>query len=116
MESKQLKNRMAEIKSNYISHDTDFENIKKLLNDLNNKTESNLKKLEDNEKKFDLCCSSNRQNKDKKNANNNDEYLDYNQCVKDIKDNSEQYKFLLDEIKKNNNIFLEINKDIEKFN
>ena len=50
IENKQLKNRMADIKSNYISHYTDFENIKKLLNDLNNKTNTNLKKLEDNEK------------------------------------------------------------------
>ena len=109
IENKQLKNRMADIKSNYTSHDTDFENIKKLLNDLNNKTNTNLKKLEDNEKKFDLCCSSNRQNKDK--IKNDDEYLNCNQCIKDIKDNSELYKLLLDEIKNNNDIFIEINKD-----
>ena len=112
IENKQLKNKMADIKSNYISHDTDFENIKKLLNDLNNKTESNLKKLEENEKKFDLCCSSNRQDKDKINENNDDKYMDCNQCLKDIKDNSEQYKLLIDEFKNNNDIFLEINKDI----
>ena len=109
IENKQLKNRMADIKSNYTSHDTDFENIKKLLNDLNNKTISNLKKLEENEKKFDLCCSSNRQNKDK--IKNDDEYLNCNQCIKDIKDNSELYKLLLDEIKNNNDMFIEINKD-----
>ena len=112
IENKQLKNKMADIKSNYISHDTDFENIKKFLNDLNNKTESNLKKLEENEKKFDLCCSSNRQDKDKINENNDDKYMDCNQCLKNIKDNSEQYKLLIDEIKNNNDIFLEINKDI----
>ena len=109
IENKQLKNRMADIKSNYTSHDSDFENIKKLLNDLNNKTNTNLKKLEDNEKKFDLCCSSNRQNKDK--IKNDDEYLNCNQCIKDIKDNSELYKLLLDEIKNNNDMFIEINKD-----
>ena len=109
IENKQLKNRMADIKSNYTSHDTDFENIKKLLNDLNNKANTNLKKLEDNEKKFDLCCSSNRQNKDK--IKNDDEYLNCNQCIKDIKDNSELYKLLLDEIKNNNDMFIEINKD-----
>jgi len=114
IENKQLKNRMADIKSNYISHDENFVNIKKLLNDLNNKTESNLKKLEENEKKFDLCCNSNsnRQNKDNINNKDEDKFLNLNKYLKDIKDNTEQYELLIGEIKSNNDFLIKINKDI----
>ena len=115
-ENKQLKNKMADIKSNYISHDVDFENIKKLLNDLNNKTDSNLKKLQDSEKKFDLCCNSNRHNNDIIFENNDDKILNINQCINDIKDNSEQYKLLLNEVKINNDILIKLNKDIIEIN
>ena len=115
-ENKQLKNKMADIKSNYISHDEDFENIKKILNDLNNKTDSNLKKLLDSEKKFDLCCNSKGQNKDITFDNIDDKNLNINKCINDIKDNSEQYNFLLNEIKNNNDIFIKLNKDIIEIN
>ena len=58
-ENRQLKNRMAEIKTNYVSHDEDFNNIKKILSELNEKTEHNLKKNQENEKKFEICSKAN---------------------------------------------------------
>ena len=115
-ENKQLKNRIADIKSNYVSHDEDFENIKKLLKELNNKTESNLKKLEDNEKKFDFCCGTNKQKENNISISNEDKNIDVNQSIKDINDNMEQYKLLMEDFKNNNDIFIKINKDIVEIN
>ena len=115
-ENKQLKNKIADIKSNYVSHDEDFDSIKKLLKDLNNKTESNLKKLEDNEKKFDICSGSNRQKEDINFESNDDENVKINNCINEIKDNSEQYKLLIEEIKNNNDILIKVNKDIFEIN
>ena len=111
-ENKQLKNKIADIKSNYVSHDEDFENIKKLLNELNNKTEINQKKIEENEKKFDMCCSSNRQKDENKLEQNEDEIIKLSNCIKEIKDNSDTYKLLIDEIKCNNDLLIKVNKDI----
>ena len=42
--------------------------------------------------------------------------MNCNQCIDDIKDNSDLYKLILDEIKNNNGIFIEINKDNIEFN
>ena len=42
--------------------------------------------------------------------------MNCNQCIEDIKDNSALYKLILDEIKNNNGIFIEINKDNIEFN
>jgi chromosome segregation ATPase len=115
-ENKQLKNKIADIKSNYVSHDEDFDNIKKLLSDLNNKTELNLKKLEDNEKKFDICCGSNRQKEEIIFESNDDEGIKINNCINEIKDNSEQYKLLIEEIKNDNDNLIKVNKDILEIN
>ena len=49
---------MAEIKTNYVSHDEDFNNIKRILTELNNKTDLNLKKIKENEKKFEMCSGT----------------------------------------------------------
>ena len=108
-ENKQLKNKIADIKSNYISHDEDFENIKKVLNELNNRTESNLKKLKENEKKFEECCGSNRQNKNCNIEFNDDIIININNNMKEIKDNTGQFRIYLDEIKNINNKFSEFN-------
>ena len=110
-ENKQLKNKIADIKSNYVSHDEDFENIKKLLKELNNKTESNMKKLEANEQKFDICCGCNEQNIENIDDYKDDKNSDIKQSLIDIKDNSEQFKLLLDRIKNNNDIFIKLNND-----
>ena len=111
-ENKQLKNKIADIKSNYVSHDEDFENIKKLLNELNNKTEINQKRIEESEKKFDICCSSNRQKDENIFEKNEDGIIKFSNCIKEIKDNSDAYKLLIGEIKSNNDLLIKINKDI----
>ena len=111
-ENKQLKNKIADIKSNYVSHDEDFENIKKLLNELNNKTEINQKRIEESEKKFDMCCSSNRQKDENIFEKNEDGIIKFSNCIKEIKDNSDAYKLLIGEIKSNNDLLIKINKDI----
>ena len=111
-ENKQLKNKIADIKSNYVSHDEDFENIKKLLNELNNKTEINQKRIEESEKKFDMCCSSNRQKDENIFEKNEDGFIKFSNCIKEIKDNSDAYKLLIGEFKSNNDLLIKINKDI----
>ena len=111
-ENKQLKNKIADIKSNYVSHDEDFENIKKLLNELNNKTEINQKKIEENEKKFDMCCSSNRQKDENTLEQSGDEIIKISNCIKEIKDSSDTYKLLIEEIKCNNDLLIKVNKDV----
>ena len=115
-ENKQLKNKIADIKSNYVSHDEDFDNIKKLLKDLNNKTESNLKKLEDSAKKFDICCGLNGKNEDNIFESNGDDNLKIYNCTKEIKDNSDQYKLLIEDVKSNNDILIKVNKDLFPIN
>ena len=83
---------------------------------MNSKTESNLKKLKDNEKKFDICCGSNRQKEEIIFETNGDNSIKINNCIKEIKDNSEQYNLLIEEIKNNNDILIKINKDIFEIN
>ena len=113
-ENRQLKNRMAEIKTNYVSHDEDFKNIKLILNELNNKTELNLKKIQENEKKFDMVSGG------KNVLNENNATYSKNKCedsknkptdnvIKEIENNIIEYKLLLDGIKNNNNSFNQIN-------
>ena len=113
-ENRQLKNRMAEIKTNYVSHDEDFKNIKLILNELNNKTELNLKKIQENEKKFDMVSGG----KNVLNENNatysKNKYEDSktrptDNVIKEIENNIIEYKLLLDGIKNNNNSFNQIN-------
>ena len=122
-ENKQLKNRMAEIKTSYVSHDEDFNNIKKALIELNKKTEINLKKIQENEKKFDICkggSSQNiiNQNKENKNENFNNEKCEdikneaFNSCIKEIENNIGEYKTLIDGIKNNTNNFGTINNEL----
>ena len=120
-ENRQLKNRMAEIKTNYVSHDEDFNNIKRILTELNNKTELNLKKIKENEKKFDMCSGAgNLQkgnneielNNNNDNKANEDKNKSINDCIKEIDNNIGDYKLLLDGIKNNNISLIQINKNI----
>ena len=126
-ENRQLKNRMAEIKTNYVSHDEDFNNIKILLTELNNKTDLNLKKIGENEKKFDKynsgTGSGNNEQEEIKLKNNNTDNItneDKNKtitdCIKEIDNNIKDYKLLLDGIKNNNNSLSQINKSIIETN
>ena len=121
-ENRQVKNRMAEIKTNYVSHDEDFKTIKRILTELNNKTESNLKKIKENERKLDVYSGTNIQiessgievknNDNKKNENvdkSNNENL-----FKDLEKNIGEYKLLLEGLKDNNNSMIKINKIIEE--
>ena len=114
-ENKQLKNKMAEIKTNYVSHDEDFNNIKKILSELNKKTEQNLKKIQDNEKKFDICSGVN-DNKAYKLKDNNEQNGENNKVtekyIKDIENNVSEYKLILEEIKKNSKVFNQMNKSL----
>ena len=124
-ENRQLKNRMAEIKTNYVSHDEDFNNIKKCLTELNKKTEQNLIKIKENDKKFDICSGGqnlNLKNENKgNNLNNNlkDNNINKNgddknkiaeNCIKEIENNIGEYKLILEDLKKNSNSFIQINK------
>ena len=126
-ENRQLKNRMAEIKTNYVSHDEDFNNIKILLTELNNKTDLNLKKIRENEKKFDKYSSgtgsgNNEQeeiklkNNNTDNITNEDKNKTITDCIKEIDNNIKDYKLLLDGIKNNNNSLSQINKSIIETN
>ena len=126
-ENGQLKNRMAEIKTNYVSHDEDFNNIKMLLTELNNKTDLNLKKIRENEKKFDKYSSgtgsgNNEQeeiklkNNNTDNITNEDKNKTITDCIKEIDNNIKDYKLLLDGIKNNNNSLSQINKSIIETN
>jgi cell division protein ZapA len=126
-ENRQLKNRMAEIKTNYVSHDEDFNNIKILLTELNNKTDLNLKKIRENEKKFDKYSSGtgsgiNEQeeiklkNNNTDNITNEDKNKTITDCIKEIDNNIKDYKLLLDGIKNNNNSLSQINKSIIETN
>ena len=121
-ENRQVKNRMAEIKTNYVSHDEDFKTIKRILTELNNKTESNLKKIKENERKLDIYSGTNIQientgieikNNEKKNNENIDKSNNEN-LVKDLEKNMGEYKLLLEELKNNNNSMIKINKIIEE--
>ena len=118
-ENRQLKNKMAEIKTNYVSNDEDFKNIKILLTELNNKTEQNLKKIQENEKKFDMLSGSG--NKNYLNENNQPNIKSNNVDTNDIKNNPvvnyikeidnniTEFKLLLDGIKTSNNSFNSLN-------
>ena len=119
-ENRQLKNRMAEIKTNYVSHNEDFNHIKAILTELNNKTDLNLKKIRENEKKFDLCSGNGQNGKSEIELKNNDNKMNededknktINDCIKEIDNNIGDYKLLLDGIKNNNNSLNQINKSI----
>ena len=114
-ENRQLKNRMAEIKTNYVSHNEDFNHIKTILTELNNKTDLNLKKIRENEKKFDLCGQNGKSEielKNNDNKMNEDKNKTINDCIKEIDNNIGDYKLLLDGIKNNNNSLNQINKSI----
>ena len=110
-ENRQVKNRMAEIKTNYVSHDEDFKTIKRILTELNNKTESNLKKIKENERKLDIYSGTNIQiessgielkNNDKK-INENVDKTNNENLVKDLEKNIEEYKLLIEGFKNSNN-------------
>lgn len=120
-ENRQVKNRMAEIKTNYVSHDEDFKTIKRILTELNNKTESNLKKIKENERKLDIYSGTNIQIESngievKKNDNKNIENGDKSNenIIKDLEKNLGEYKSLLEGLKNNNNSLININKIIEE--
>ena len=120
-ENRQVKNRMAEIKTNYVSHDEDFKTIKRILTELNNKTESNLKKIKENERKLDIYSGTNIQiesngievkKDDNKNIENGDKSNE--NIIKDLEKNLGEYKSLLEGLKNNNNSLININKIIEE--
>ena len=103
-ENKQLKNRMVEIKTNYVSHDEDFNNIKTILTELNNETDLNLKKIRENEKKFYLCSCGmgSGQNgngeidlKNNDNEINEDKNKTINEYIKEIDNNIGDYKIVI---------------------
>ena len=110
-DKKQLKNKLAEIKSNYISHNEEFKNIKTILTELNEQTEIELKKLSENEKKFEKYTGT--QNQDIKNGmeikNNEISNISIEDWIKDTMNNLGEYKLLLDGIKDNNNFLNQIN-------
>ena len=111
-ENKQIKNKMAEIKSNYISHDEDFNNIKKLLTGINNKAETNLKKILDNEKKLDVYTNSNSNNKAEVKSGNditNDKSIET--YIKDINKNINEYNNLINEVKSYNSSLIDDEKN-----
>jgi len=121
-ENRQVKNRMAEIKTNYVSHDEDFKTIKRILTELNNKTESNLKKIKENERKLDIYSGTNIQiessgielkNNDKK-INENVDKTNNENLVKDLEKNIEEYKLLIEGFKNSNNSMIKINKITEE--
>jgi len=121
-ENRQVKNRMAEIKTNYVSHDEDFKTIKRILTELNNKTESNLKKIKENERKLDIYSGTNIQiessgielkNNDKK-INENVDKTNNENLVKDLEKNIEEYKLLIEGLKNSNNSMIKINKITEE--
>ena len=98
-ENRQLKNRMSEIKTNYVSRDEDFNKIMKTLENLDKQTGINLKKIEENEKKFDMCVG-------KKNMDDGEkEATDMIGMVKDIDKGIEDYKTALEDFKSKNEIF-----------
>ena len=112
-ENRQLKNRMAEIKTNYVSYNEDFNDIKKFLLELNKKTEQNLKKIKENKKKFDICegINDSKENALKDNIKiNGDNNILTEKYLKDIENSITEYKFIIEEIKKNSNIFNQLNK------
>ena len=118
-ENRQLKNRMAEIKTNYVSHDEDFNNIKKLLSELNKKTEKNLIKIQENDKKFEIYSGAQNSINENKRDKINDKHEVKNEenvnklaenCIKDIETNIGEYKIILEEIKNNCNTFNQTNK------
>lgn len=120
-ENRQVKNRMAEIKTNYVSHDEDFKTIKRILTELNNKTESNLKKIKENERKLDIYSGTNIQIESdgielKNNDNKNNEISDKSNenLIKDLEKNMGEYKLLLGGLKDSNNSMIKINKIIEE--
>ena len=121
-ENRQVKNRMAEIKTNYVSHDEDFKTIKRILTELNNKTESSLKKIKENERKLDIYSGTNIQiessgielkNNDKK-INENVDKTNNENLVKDLEKNIEEYKLLIEGFKNSNNSMIKINKITEE--
>ena len=113
-ENRQLKNRMAEIKTNYVSHDEDFNNIKKILSELNEKTEHNLKKNQENEKKFEICSKANDEKENimkysKEMIGENNKITE--KSITEIEKRLDEYKLILGEIKKNSNTFSQVNKE-----
>ena len=113
-ENRQLKNRMAEIKTNYVSHDEDFNNIKKILSELNAKTEHNLKKNQENEKKFEICSKVNDEKEkmlkySKEMAGDNNKITQ--KSITEIEKKIDEYKLILGEIKKISNTFSKVNKE-----
>jgi hypothetical protein len=98
-----------------------------ILTELNNKTDLNLKKIRENEKKFDKynsgTGSGNNEQEEIKLKNNNTDNItneDKNKtitdCIKEIDNNIKDYKLLLDGIKNNNNSLSQINKSIIETN
>ena len=107
-ENRQLKNKMAEIKTNYVSNDEDFKNIKMILTELNNKTDQNLKKIQENEKIINDGGGSHQKNNNFNVNEDNKQNLPDN-CIKEIKNNITEYKLLIDGMKDSNNLFNQIN-------
>ena len=102
-ENRQLKNKMSEIKTSYVSRDEDFIKIMKNLQNLDKQTEFNLKKIDENEKKFDTCVG-------KKNIDEGEkEVKDLRSVVKNIDKGIEEYKMMLEEFKTKNEILSKLN-------
>ena len=117
-DNRQLKNRMADIKTNYVSHHEDFKNIKAILTELNNKTESNLKKIKENEKKVNIYTSTQAPNlgngidiKNNVDNKNNDENKSIEDLIKNINNNMGEYNLLIEEIKNYNNCMNQISNE-----
>ena len=109
---------MADIKTNYVSHHEDFKNIKAILTELNNKTESNLKKIKENEKKVNIYTNTQAPNlgngldiKNNVDNKNNDENKSIEDLIKNINNNMGEYNLLIEEIKNYNNCMNQISNE-----